>query len=544
MKTKIKIISVALFLVLLISGIAPLSAAEGHEDSLRKAECFLEEILAFKMDNAGVDFEQGLVDSLADEAGISAEWYIIALSQSGEYDLSEYEAALCRYLKEKEVYSASSRLKYALTLAALGSTDDYIGTVLQNSIGKQGIMSLVFGLHLLNNGYKNQTYPSQEIIESLLSLQCEDGGWSLTGDVGNADVTAMTLQALAPHCKSNADVSKSAEGALGFLSSAQLESGGFLSYGKENAESIAQVIIALSSLGIDFQTDERFIKNGVTLLSAIETFRLPSGAFSHTKDASFDESATAQVFCAMVSYIRFAEGKNAFYILDKCDPEGLEMPEETQVSDTTSDFSEAPESNAITGMGEGCGYKKTAIIALLVIGAFGAITMLALGKRNYKNYIVLCFLLAASILFVLLSNFKTAKDYYNGEAIEKKNTIGSVTISIRCDRIVGLSDEAHIPEDGIILDDFQLDIAEGETVYDILAEASRVNGIQFENNGTESLAYIVGIGYIYEMQFGDLSGWVYHVNGSSPSVGCGEYRLSDGDRIEWIYTLDFGGDAK
>ena len=107
-----------------------------------------------------------------------------------------------------------------------------------------------------------------------------------------------------------------------------------------------------------------------------------------------------------------------------------------------------------------------------------------------------------------------------------------------------LSDEEHIPEDGIILDDFQLDIAEGETVYDILAEASRVNGIQFENNGTESLAYIVGIGYIYEMQFGDLSGWVYHVNGSSPSVGCGEYRLSDGDRIEWIYTLDFGGDAK
>ena len=240
---------------------------------------------------------------------------------------------------------------------------------------------------------------------------------------------------------------------------------------------------------------------------------------------------------------RFAEGKNAFYILDKCDPKGLKMPEETQVPDTTSDFSEAPESNAITSHSEG-GYKKTAIIALLVIGAFGAIVMLALGKRNYKNYIVLCFLLAVSVLFVLFSNFKTAKDYYNGEAIEKKNTIGSVTISIRCDRIVGLSDEEHIPEDGIILDDFQLDIAEGETVYDILAEASRVNGIQFENNGTESLAYIVGIGYIYEMQFGDLSGWVYHVNGSSPSVGCGEYRLSDGDRIEWIYTLDFGGDAK
>ena len=58
------------------------------------------------------------------------------------------------------------------------------------------------------------------------------------------------------------------------------------------------------------------------------------------------------------------------------------------------------------------------------------------------------------------------------------------------------------------------------------------------------MVYISGINYLYEFDFGDLSGWVYHVNGVSPSVGCGEYKLSDGDRIEWLYTCNLGNDLK
>ena len=66
-------------------------------------------------------------------------------------------------------------------------------------------------------------------------------------------------------------------------------------------------------------------------------------------------------------------------------------------------------------------------------------------------------------------------------------------------------------------------------------------GIPFEHN---SSYYISGIDNLYEFQFGDLSGWMYLVNGETPSVGCGEYKLSDGDTVQWLYTCDIGNDLK
>ena len=56
------------------------------------------------------------------------------------------------------------------------------------------------------------------------------------------------------------------------------------------------------------------------------------------------------------------------------------------------------------------------------------------------------------------------------------------------------------------------------------------------------MKYMSGINYIYELAYGDLSGWVYLVNGERPSVGCDAYKLSDGDVIEWHYSLELGND--
>lgn len=71
---------------------------------------------------------------------------------------------------------------------------------------------------------------------------------------------------------------------------------------------------------------------------------------------------------------------------------------------------------------------------------------------------------------------------------------------------------------------------------------ARKNKILIDSKGTSSSVYIAGINNIYELEFGDLSGWVYHVNGITPSVGCGEYTVKDGDKIEWLYTCDLGRD--
>ena len=111
---------------------------------------------------------------------------------------------------------------------------------------------------------------------------------------------------------------------------------------------------------------------------------------------------------------------------------------------------------------------------------------------------------------------------------------------------VGSGIPEHIPEDGVILAPTAFDIESGDTVFDILTEAAQTYGIQVENKGSagssHGMVYISGINYIYEFDFGDLSGWVYHVNGITPSRNCGEYVLSDGDRIEWLYTCEVGHD--
>ena len=162
-----------------------------------------------------------------------------------------------------------------------------------------------------------------------------------------------------------------------------------------------------------------------------------------------------------------------------------------------------------------------------------------------KTYILNTLLaVVLGITVVCVTNFSSADNYYKGEDISKENAKGIVTMTIRCDTVVGKGNSEYIPENGIILDTTEYQIEKGDTAYDILIEAAKKYKIQVENEGNAEMAYISGINYLYEFDYGDLSGWVYHVNGEVPSVGCGEYILSDGDKIEWHYTCDLGNDIK
>ena len=87
-----------------------------------------------------------------------------------------------------------------------------------------------------------------------------------------------------------------------------------------------------------------------------------------------------------------------------------------------------------------------------------------------------------------------------------------------------------------------LDIGQVNTVYDVLIDAAKKHSIHLESTGADGLKYMSGINYIYELDFGDLSGWVYYVNGERLSVGCDAYELKAGDIIEWHYSLELGND--
>lgn len=592
----IKVVICCITTLILLTGILPVLSVNGS--TVGEAQSFIGDITAYKQSESGASSIQALIDgSLTSSAG-SSEWYVIALSQYGNYDFSSYESALLKYLSENSVSSASSRQKYALALIAVGSTDSYIYDTLNDSIGKQGVMSWIFGLHLLNNGYSSNDYSLSAVKQKLLSLQLSDGGWAVTGSNGDVDVTAMAIQALAPYYESDSSVEAAVDNALSLLSDRQKDSGDYASYGVNNPESTAQVLVALSSLGIDAENDERFIKNGNTLFDGIRLYQLSDGSFCHKLGGSSNANATVQVFYSMISYLRMKNGQSSLYLLDARNPSGLNIPDndtvsssndntqadnktdttessiapaesdETTASDiNTSDTSDTAADDTATGSDTEAsallqnntfnqdtassdnkaaasnGYKLWISIAVALIACASCAILYFKKKRNIKNFIVILGAAAAAIILVFTTNFQTTADYYKNAAAVKENSIGTVTLTIRCDTIPDKTAE-HIPDNGIILDTTTVDIEEGDTVYNILTNVTAKNKLHLEKTGNGDSIYIKGINNIYEFDFGDLSGWIYHVNGESPSVSCGEYVVSDGDVIEWLYSCELGKDLE
>jgi hypothetical protein len=127
----------------------------------------------------------------------------------------------------------------------------------------------------------------------------------------------------------------------------------------------------------------------------------------------------------------------------------------------------------------------------------------------------------------------------------------AVTISIRCDTILNNGDKLRagqapfVPPDGVVMAARTIPFDEGDTVFTILQRETRAAGIHMEysNNPMFNSVYIEGINNLYEFDCGELSGWMYKVNGWFPNYGCSAYTLKQGDVIEWVYTCDLGSDV-
>lgn len=124
------------------------------------------------------------------------------------------------------------------------------------------------------------------------------------------------------------------------------------------------------------------------------------------------------------------------------------------------------------------------------------------------------------------------------------------TLSIRCDTILDNMDHFNqdklsvLPADGVVFPAQTVEFSEGESVFDVLLRVTRYNRIHMEFRPTPiyNSNYICGIQNLYEFDCGELSGWMYAVNGWYPNYGCSRYLLKDGDSIEWNFTCDLGRD--
>lgn len=125
------------------------------------------------------------------------------------------------------------------------------------------------------------------------------------------------------------------------------------------------------------------------------------------------------------------------------------------------------------------------------------------------------------------------------------------TLSVSCatilDHMDWLDEEKAelVPEDGILFGPTEVTFYEGESVFHVLQREMKQAKIpmEFEDTPMYNSAYIEGIGNLYEFDCGQMSGWMYRVNGWFPNYGCSRYQLQDGDVVEWVYTCELGDDV-
>ena len=257
------------------------------------------------------------------------EWMVIGLARSGRTVPAGYYDNVVEYVKANA--DANERLHRAkvtdnariiLALTSIGKDVTNVGghnllKGLDNMayVQKQGINGPIFTLIALDS----HNYPTmgdvtrEKLIQVILDAQLPGGGWNLSGENADTDMTAMAIQALAPYYKTNETVKAAVDKALEALSALQRNDGGFGSWGTVNSESCAQVIVALTALGIDPATDSRFVKNGNTVLDALAGFYVTGGGFKHTADGERNGMATEQGYYALAAYFRFANAQTSLY---------------------------------------------------------------------------------------------------------------------------------------------------------------------------------------------------------------------------------------
>ncbi|MEO4052596.1 S-layer homology domain-containing protein [Solibacillus sp. CAU 1738] len=259
-----------------------------------------------------------------------SEWWIITLArggyevQAGYYDtyyknVVDYVVAKKGVL-DKWAYTEYSRLIIALT--AIGKDPTNVGGY--NLVEKlsdfdqvvwQGVNGAYYGLIALDTWDfelpKTATTTREKLIDFILDKQLADKGWALSGTKADPDMTGMAIQSLAPYYNSNPKVKQAVDNALATLSTIQLGNGGYSSWGLENAESAAQVITALASLGIDANKDPRFNK---VIANIMTYYSSEDGGFKHVlTETKANGMATEQVGYTLAAYHRLLNKQTALY---------------------------------------------------------------------------------------------------------------------------------------------------------------------------------------------------------------------------------------
>lgn len=267
----------------------------------------------------------------------AGEWLVIGLERSGRVVPSGYYNNVISYVNENinekgQIHPRKStdnaRVVLGLTAAGYDSTDVAGYNLLEgltdmDYVTWQGNNGAIYALLAFDaHDYEIPDAPAgadqvtrDKLVYEIIASQLTDGGWNVSKSqtTADADMTGMAIQALAPYYSTNEDVRVAIDKALAYLSNTQLDNGSFGSSDGSSVESCAQVIVALTALGINPDTDARFVKNGHSVIDALCTFYLGDGNFAHVLNGNKDSMATEQAYYALTAYFRLLNGQTSLY---------------------------------------------------------------------------------------------------------------------------------------------------------------------------------------------------------------------------------------
>jgi len=538
-------------LALLIISALPVSAMAAEEDSIREA-----------FETTG-DYMAALGDPSAGSTG--GEWMALGFARSGRDVPDSYYDSVVAYVDEKidengrlHATKCTTNCRFIVALTAIGKDPTDVGghNLLAglNDMGyirKVGVSGVIWTLIAFDCGrYEMPKGIDREtLVDTILDFQVPGGGWANSSNIADPDVTSMAIQALAPY-REEPEVRSALDDAVTVLAGMLDETGNFPSQYGASSESVSQVIVALCTLGIDPNTDARFVKNGMSALDGLLGYYVEGGGFKHIHSGKIDGIATEQGYYALAAYFRMLEGKNPLYDMT----DGFTVtPQQTQTQE--------PEATAswmwvVLGIG-----------AILI--AVCLLLKKKLGKKKTANTIMVVIILtvaAVGIGFALQSGIFDNKPELGSEykiaqipdnrLVTSEDTENICTITIRCDTVLdnqNLLEEAkvpYVPADGVILPEIEVEFTPGENVFDVLQRVCEAADIPLEYSWTPlyDSYYLEGICHLYEFDCGPESGWMYQVSGKFPNYGCSSYEVQPGDRIEWLYSCiglgaDLGADV-
>jgi len=335
---------------------------------------------------------------------IGGEWMALGLARSGRTVPEGYYDAVVKYVKDNidsngrlDKNKATENARIILALTAIGKDatnvdghDLLAGLNEMSYLSKQGINGAIFTLIALDSHSYTPAgdVTRDKLVQAILDAQISgDGGWSLDGKNADVDMTAMAIQALAAYYKSNSSAKKAVDKGLSWLSSVQQNDGGFTSWGAANSESCAQVIVALTALGIDPAKDSRFIKNGVSVLDALCSFAVNGGGFKHlATETSANGMATEQGFYALVAYYRLLNGQTSLYDMTDVKLEGVKAEKPVNDTDKPDDATntDTPVDAEVEDTSSGGQVVLWVVIGVVAVGGIAALAVTS-KKRHGRD---------------------------------------------------------------------------------------------------------------------------------------------------------------